>query len=168
MNNLLKKKFIYNIIVLGEITMNNFNIINETNEEIKELTDVKKLLVFALKKLNIENALFNIIIVSEEKIRELNREYRAKDSVTDVISFALEDDNTFVKTDIRVLGDIYICLNRAKSQSIEYGHSFLREISFLSIHGLLHLLGYDHMNKEDEKKMFSLQELILNEYGIKR
>ena len=70
--------------------------------------------------------------------------------------------------DFRVLGDIYICLKRAHDQSIEYGHSFLREICFLSIHGLLHLLGYDHMNKEDEKKMFSLQELILDEYGIKR
>ena len=64
--------------------------------------------------------------------------------------------------------NIYICLKKAKEQSIEYGHSFLRELSFLTVHGLLHLLGYDHMNEEDEKIMFKLQEMILNEYGIKK
>lgn len=148
--------------------MNNFEIINETNEEIKELTEVKKLVEFALKKQNITNSVFNIIIVDEQRIQELNRDYRNKDSVTDVISFALEDDDTFIKTDVRILGDIYICLKRAKDQAEQYEHSFLREISFLTIHGLLHLLGYDHMNKDDERVMFSLQEMILNEYGIKK
>ena len=68
----------------------------------------------------------------------------------------------------RLLGDIYICLERAKEQAINYGHSFKRELFFLTIHGLLHLLGYDHMNEEDEKEMFSLQEEILDGYGIKR
>lgn len=148
--------------------MNEFEIINETEEEIEELSKLKDVVGFALKHENIENSIFNIIIVDEETIRELNKNYRGKDSVTDVISFALEDDDTFVKTDFRVLGDIYICLPRAKSQALEYGHSFFREISFLAVHGLLHLLGYDHMNKEDEKVMFTLQELILSEYGIKR
>ncbi len=148
--------------------MNEFEIINETEEEIEELSKLKDVVDFALKHENIENSIFNIIIVDEETIRELNKNYRGKDSVTDVISFALEDDDTFVKTDFRVLGDIYICLPRAKSQALEYGHSFFREISFLAVHGLLHLLGYDHMNKEDEKVMFTLQELILSEYGIKR
>lgn len=148
--------------------MNNFEIINETNENIKELEEVKKLVEFALKYQNLNNVLFNIIIVDEEKIQYLNKNYRNKDSVTDVISFALEDDDTFIQTDVRILGDIYICLKRAKDQALEYGHSFLREISFLTIHGLLHLLGYDHMNEEDEKIMFKLQEMILNEYGIKK
>ena len=148
--------------------MNNFTIYNKTNEKIEELKELEKFLNFALNYQNIKNAIFNIIIVDEEEIRAINRDYRNKDSVTDVISFALEDDDTFVTTDFRVLGDIYICLKRAKEQSIEYGHSFLREISFLSIHGLLHLLGYDHMTKEDEKVMFDLQERILSEYGIKR
>ena len=148
--------------------MNQFTITNQTNEEVKELDEIKKLLNFALDYQKIDNAIFNIIIVDEEKIRELNKLYRNKDNVTDVISFALEDDETFVKTDFRVLGDIYICLKRAKDQALEYGHSFLRELSFLSIHGLLHLLGYDHMNKDDEKVMFDLQERILSEYGIKR
>ena len=148
--------------------MNNFEIINETDENINELKEVESLLNYALKYLEIQNSIFNIIIVDEEKIQLINREYRNKDSVTDVISFALEDDDTFIKTDMRILGDIYICLKRAKDQSIEYGHSFLREISFLTIHGLLHLLGYDHMNSDEEKIMFELQERILSEYGIKK
>ena len=148
--------------------MNKFEIINETNEEIKELLEVEKLLKFALKYQKVDNAIFNVIIVDEETIRNINREYRGKDSITDVISFALEDDESFIQTDFRILGDIYICLNRAKTQAIEYGHSFSREISFLTIHGLLHLLGYDHMNEKDEKIMFNLQEMILNEYGIEK
>ena len=148
--------------------MNKFEIINETSDEITELTEVEKVVEFALKYQSIDNAIFNIIIVDDETIHKLNKEYRGKDSVTDVISFALEDDDTFVKTEYRILGDIYICLNKAKSQALEYGHSFLREISFLTIHGLLHLLGYDHMVKEEEEVMFKLQEMILNEYGIKK
>ena len=148
--------------------MNSFEIINETNEEILELKEVENVLNYALKYQNINNAIFNIIIVDEDKIKLLNKEYRNKDSITDVISFALEDDNTFIKTDFRVLGDIYICIKRAKEQSIEYEHSLLRELSFLSVHGLLHLLGYDHMEKNDEEVMFKLQEDILNGYGIKR
>ena len=148
--------------------MNKFEIINETNEKITELNEVEKVVEFALKYQSIDNAIFNIIIVDEKTIQKINREYRGKDSVTDVISFALEDDETFIKTDYRILGDIYICLNKAKAQAEEYRHSFLREICFLTIHGLLHLLGYDHMEKEEEKIMFKLQEMILNEYGIKK
>ena len=148
--------------------MNKYEIINETDENIIELKEIPKLLEFALKKQNINNAIFNIIIVDESTIHEINRTYRSKDSVTDVISFALEDDKTFIKTDYRILGDIYICLEKSKSQAKEYGHSLLRELSFLTIHGLLHLLGYDHMEKEEERVMFDLQEMILNEYGIKK
>lgn len=148
--------------------MNNFEIINETDEQISELEIVKDVINYALKQQKVVNSMFNIIIVDDEKIHYLNKEYRNIDKVTDVISFALEDDNTFIKTEFRILGDIYICLNKAKSQALEYGHSFLREICFLSVHGLLHLLGYDHMTKEDEEIMFSIQELILDGYGIKK
>ena len=148
--------------------MNSFEIINETKEQIEELKEVQKLIEFSLKFQEINNSGFNIIIVDEQKIQELNRDYRGKDSVTDVISFALEDDNTFIESDFRILGDIYICLKKAQDQAIEYGHSFLREISFLSVHGLLHLLGYDHMEESEEKIMFELQERILDEYGIKK
>lgn len=165
---IVKKKYlVYNYDGCDNY-MNKYEIVNETSEEIEELVEINKLLDFALKYNNIENAIFNVIIVDEETIHTINKNYRNKDCVTDVISFALEDDDTFVKTDVRILGDIYICLEKARSQAIEYGHSFLREISFLTIHGLLHLLGYDHMDVEDEKIMFNLQELILNEYGIKK
>ena len=75
---------------------------------------------------------------------------------------------TFKNPTFRILGDIYICNKRALEQAKNYGHSYLRELSFLTIHGLLHLLGYDHMKPEDEKIMFSLQEEILDSYGIKR
>ena len=116
----------------------------------------------------VNNAIFSIIFVDEEKIRTLNRDYRGIDRVTDVISFALEDDKLYNNIDLRVLGDIYICIPRMMEQAKQYGHSEKRELSFLVVHGLLHLLGYDHIEKEDEKKMFSLQELILDEENIKR
>jgi len=148
--------------------MNQVEIINQTNEEINELETIKKLVDFTLKYQNIENAIFNIIIVDNKTIHELNKEYRGIDRPTDVISFALEDDSSFVKLEYRVLGDIYISIEKVREQAKEYGHSFLRELSFLTVHGILHLLGFDHMNKEDEKVMFKLQELILSEYGVKR
>ena len=98
----------------------------------------------------------------------MNKEYRGVDRVTDVISFAFEDNENFVYNDIRMLGDIFICIPVMKRQAYEYGHSEKRELSFLVVHGLLHLLGYDHMTEEDEKKMFALQELILDGTDIKR
>ena len=92
----------------------------------------------------LDNVMFNVIIVDNPKIHEINKEYRGIDRETDVISFALEDDKTFNRTDFRILGDIYISLDKVISQSEEYGHSFKRELFFLALHGLLHLLGYDH------------------------
>ena len=148
--------------------MNTYDIFNETDENLDEYMDkLYDLLAFALKREKLENVEFNIIFVDSEKIHEINREYRNIDRVTDVISFALED-NMELELDHRVLGDIYICVNRAHEQAVEYGHSFLREISFLMIHGLLHLLGYDHMEPDEEKIMFGKQEDILNEFGIRR
>ncbi len=148
--------------------LNSYEIINNTKEDIEELKVLEGLLEFALSYLKLENVLFNIIIVDNEEIHKLNKEYRGIDRETDVISFALEDDDTFVKMDMRILGDIYISIDRAREQAQEYGHSLKREICFLAIHGLLHLLGYDHMKKEDEEEMFALQERILKEYGIER
>ena len=104
-----------------------------------------------------------------EKIQYLNKTYRNIDRETDVITFALEDDETVVNgSDERILGDIYISLDKAKSQAEEYGHSLLRELSFLAVHGFYHLLGYDHMTEEDEKVMFGKQKEVLEEYGITR
>lgn len=117
---------------------------------------------------NVENALAEISLVSEEEIQRINREYRDKDQVTDVISFAFEDNQDFKTDNFRFLGEIYICIPRMKEQAVLYEHGEKRELAFLVVHGLLHLLGYDHQTKEDEEKMFSLQEEILNEAGITR
>lgn len=143
-----------------------FEIINETSEKIELLEDIKRLLEFIIKKEGLDNCIFNIIIVDNDYIHKLNKEYRNIDRPTDVISFALEDNKDFINYDFRVLGDIYISKDKAKEQADTYGHSYLREMSFLTVHGLLHLLGYDHMNKNDEEIMFRKQEEILNEFGI--
>ena len=141
---------------------------NETKENLdEEFKIVHEVLVHGLKKLKIDEAIFNVIIVDNDYIHKLNKEYRNIDRETDVITFALEDDKTF-NPDIRILGDVYISIDRVHSQSEEYGHSFIRELCFLAVHGMLHLLGYDHMTKEDEVVMFKLQEEILDEMGIKR
>ena len=144
-------------------------IFNETNEDLeKELTELKELLMNVSKDEGLDNILFNVIIIDNYRIRELNNTYRGIDRETDVISFALEDDKTFNLEEIRVLGDIYISIEKARSQAEEYGHSFKRELSFLAIHGFLHLLGYDHMEKEEEEIMFKKQEEVLSRYEIVR
>ncbi len=148
--------------------MNTYEIFNETDKKLdKEIDKLYELLKFTLKKEKLENVEFNIIFVDSETIHDMNRTYRNVDRVTDVISFALEDNKT-IELDHRLLGDIYICIEKAEEQAKEYGHSFLRELSFLTIHGLLHLLGYDHMEKDEEEIMFKKQEDILNEFGIRR
>ena len=124
---------------------------------------MKKNLKKFLKMEKVKNARFNVILTDNKEIKEINAKYRNINKETDVISFALEDEkeeNTFLNK--RILGDIYISVDKAKSQSKEYRHSLIRELSFLSVHGLLHLLGYDHIEKEDEKIMFEKQELILD------
>lgn len=152
----------------GDGKMNTYEIFNETNYDLKEETDkLYELLAFALKREKLDNVEFNVIFVDSNTIHDINKTYRNVDRVTDVISFALEDNKT-IELDHRLLGDIYICVERAEEQAKEYGHSFLRELAFLTIHGLLHLLGYDHMEKEEEKIMFQKQEDILNEFGIRR
>ena len=148
--------------------MNELEVFNQTNEELKEIDELSKLFPFLANYFNLENVISNVIITDNETIHRLNKEYRNIDRETDVISFALEDDKTIIDSPIRVLGDIYISLDKAKQQAKEYNHSLKRELCFLMTHGFLHLLGYDHMKKEDEEIMFPLQEKILNEYGVSR
>ena len=145
-------------------------VFNQTSEDLdEELSFLKTMLLDFCKREKLDNVIFNIIIVDEEKIHSINKEYRGIDRATDVISFALEDDKVVTSPDdIRILGDIYICIEKVYSQAKEYGHSIRRELDFLAVHGLLHLLGYDHMNKDDEEKMFKKQEEVLNYYGITR
>lgn len=142
-----------------------FEIINETSLELKEISIVQQLLEFVVKKEKLENCIFNVILVDNEYIHKLNKEYRHIDRPTDVISFALEDYQD-IAYEFRLLGDIYISLDKVSEQSKEYDHSYLREFAFLTVHGLLHLLGYDHMEKEEEIIMFQRQEELLNEFGI--
>ncbi len=147
-----------------------FEIINEYNKEIEEIPFLKDYLNFIIKKEKLQNANFNIIFVTNDKIHEINKQYRHVDRITDVISFALEDgDNSDIANlEFRILGDIYIAIDVAYEQAQEYGHSRQREVCFLATHGLLHLLGYDHMTAKDEKIMFAKQEELLNAYEIKR
>jgi probable rRNA maturation factor len=148
--------------------MNEISFFNETDEEIKELEILKNLIDYATTHEKINNAVFSITLINDEKMHEMNKQYRNIDRTTDVLSFAFEDNEDVSNVPIRMLGDIYISIDKAHEQSISYGHSYLRELSFLMIHGFLHLLGYDHMQVEDEKEMFAKQEEILNEFGITR
>ncbi|HYK71859.1 MAG TPA: rRNA maturation RNase YbeY [Pseudoneobacillus sp.] len=142
-----------------------------SNEEVEE---IGKILNFAAKKQNVEpESEISLTFVTNERIHEINLEYRQKDKETDVLSFAMEElgegEIEVVGTDQpRILGDIIISIPKAKEQAEEYGHSFLRELGFLAVHGFLHLLGFDHETEEEEKVMFSLQRDLLDEYGLKR
>lgn len=124
----------------------------------------------ALKTLGIEDDVeVSCVLVDDERIHEINREYRHIDRSTDVISFAMEDNDQFyVEGMPRTLGDIFISVDHAKKQAEEYGHSLKREMCFLFTHGILHLLGYDHMTDEQEKEMFGLQDQILGALSIER
>ena len=145
-----------------------FEIFNETDKEIKEIDKLEKYMNFVVDKLDLKKAIFNIIFVNSEEIHKIKKEYRNVDRITDVISFALEDNKDISYKDFRLLGDIYIAIEVAYSQALEYNHSTEREVCFLSTHGLLHLLGYDHMKEEDEKIMFEKQKELLDAYEIKR
>lgn len=121
---------------------------------------------YTIKKMNIKNSVFCIIFIDDEEMHRMNKEYRNIDRTTDVLSFAL-NDNSHIKTEINSLGDIFISIPKMKSQALEYNHSEKRELSFLTVHGILHLLGYDHtLGKKEEEEMFDLQKEILNELGI--
>ena len=110
-----------------------------------------------------ENSNISVIFCNSEDIQVINRDYRNIDKVTDVISFAAIDGDTDFEylADEVELGDIFINIDRIYSQAEDYSHSVRREVCFLFTHGLLHCLGYDHMNEEDEKVMFELQDRIL-------
>lgn len=115
-----------------------------------------------LKVLKSEEKDASLIIVGRKKIHNINRQYRNIDRETDVISFAeIDYDGEF--GDDSYLGDIFINVDRVKSQAKKYGHSEKREFCFLFVHGLLHLNGYDHMTEEEEKEMFDLQDRIVGD-----
>lgn len=146
---------------------------NKVDEEIRRL--ISNLLEHAASEEGLSGETeVSVTFMSDEEIRIINAEYRDIDESTDVISFALEeqteDEVVIITTDEMptVLGDILISVDTAKRQANEYEHSFKREMGFLALHGFLHLLGYDHLNEEDEAKMFGRQKEILESFGLKR
>jgi len=131
------------------------NIFNQYDESNQYKKTILKSLKTAYKFLEIkEKMIINVVLVTDQEIKEMNKTYRDIDKETDVLSF--ENDGF---TD--EIGDIFISIDKCKEQALSYEHSFDRELAFLSVHGFLHCLGYDHLNKEDELEMFSLQDKIL-------
>ncbi|MEN3245923.1 rRNA maturation RNase YbeY [Fructilactobacillus sanfranciscensis] len=156
-------------------------IYDETNGQVSE--DQKKLikdvLDFAAKKIGLKaNTEMSVTMVKNDRIQEINRDYRKVDRATDVISFAIEDENddefpVMMSDEMKAeipenIGDIFVSIDKVNEQADFLGHSVDRELGFLIVHGFLHLNGYDHMKPEDEKVMFDLQRKILNEYGLKK
>ncbi|WP_425381945.1 rRNA maturation RNase YbeY [Spiroplasma endosymbiont of Melieria omissa] len=151
--------------------INIVNIYNDHNYDIKNfnILSEKILNAVAIKLKQKITWCIAVIFNDEQTGIELNKMYRHKDYVPDVLSFGNNhDDFPNINIDIRDLGDVYICYSKAVAQAQEYGHSLIRELSFLFIHGLLHTLGYDHQNSVEEKVMFDLQDEILNILGITR
>jgi probable rRNA maturation factor len=105
----------------------------------------------------------DVSFVDPDEIRSLNREYRDVDEITDVLSFPMDD---FDERGVALLGDVVICLERAREQSVEYGHSLEREMCYLAVHSVLHLMGFDHETDEETKEMRSLEKIVMDELGV--
>lgn len=143
-----------------------YNIINKYEFDFKEQALFNKIIKRTQEVENIEkNYVLSVIFVNDNEIHEINKQYRNIDRPTDVISFASLDseDKYDIDQEEIELGDIFINIDACKKQADDYGHSFSRELCFLFTHGICHLLGYDHMNPNDEKKMIAKQKEILNE-----
>lgn len=149
----------------------------KVTNEIKAL--IKKCALAALKYMEFRTDVeISVVLTDNDEIRTLNNMHRSIDRATDVLSFPMfeydengeiiEDYAEFNEVGDILLGDIVISLERADEQAKEYGHSFEREVGFLTVHSMLHLLGYDHMTPEDEEEMFGYQTEILNEIGLVR
>ena len=121
-----------------------------------------------------KNVEMNIILTTPDKIRIINKEYRNIDKATDVLSFPMFEKNEIVEIQKNgskvkeVLGDIVISIEQVAKQAEEYGHSFQRELSYMVVHGFYHCMGYDHIEKEEQKKMREKEENVLNKVGLKR
>ena len=118
----------------------------------------------------VENSELSLTLTDDKNIHALNKKFRGIDRATDVLSFAFResDEPEVIGAEFEILGDVIISLERAKVQAEEFGHSFLREIIFLEVHGLLHLLGYDHMQDDERQEMETEQRFIMEKLGIGR
>lgn len=156
-------------------------IIDNIQDKIEIDDDMENLLrevvscVFKQENFQIDSEI-NFLLVDNDKIRELNREYRGKDKPTDVLSFPIvgTEDGRFkpepadydIEQGVLMLGDVVISLEMARKQAEEFGHSFKREVAFLAAHGVLHLLGYNHEKEEEETALIEKQEAILEKLGL--
>ena len=118
----------------------------------------------------VENSELSVTLTDDEHIHALNKKFRGIDRATDVLSFAFResDEPEILDAQVDVLGDVIISLERAKVQAEEFGHSFLREVIFLEVHGLLHLLGYDHIDDDERREMEGEQKFVMSTLGINR
>lgn len=163
-------------------TDNRQNVIEVTEEFISELEEI---CIYALEKEEVrQKCQISLLFVNNDEIRKINKETRNIDKATDVLSFPMLDypkgkvfkdvykdkrfDVMYMDQDELVLGDMVLSLERAMEQSIEYNHSFKREVCYLIVHSILHLLGYDHMEDDEKKIMRAREEEILNGLDIKR
>ena len=123
------------------------------------------------KLYGVENGEVSVTLTNNEYIHTLNKEYRGIDRPTDVLSFALNESEEPEMVDgpaVNVLGDLIISVERAEEQAADYGHSLRREVAFLTVHGMLHLLGYDHMEDEEREEMEAEQRFVMEKLGIPR
>ena len=150
------------------------NIESEVEIDESMLADIQRALELAGEVYGVENSEVSVTLTNDQRIHELNLQYRGIDRPTDVLSFAFRDsDEPEIFSDAdseqpEILGDIIISIDRAKSQAEEFGHSIRREIVFLTVHGILHLLGYDHMEETDRLEMESEQKFMMERLGISR
>lgn len=146
---------------------------NETNEDINIKNDLEKVIreVLTVEKVDQEKCEISLSFVDEEKIRQLNKDFRSIDRVTDVLSFPIEDffnedrENILEKPYL-MLGDVVICLDVARKQADDLGHSFEREVMYLTCHSILHLLGYDHIEDDDKKIMRKREKEVMKNLGV--
>ncbi|ADQ15096.1 rRNA maturation RNase YbeY [Halanaerobium hydrogeniformans] len=129
----------------------------EIDQKMKDL--LAKVIITAAEVEGYSGGEVSVAFVSNEEIKKLNKKYRNIDAATDVLSFPIDDE---------VLGDIIISSERAVSQAEEYGHSLKRELAYLTVHGILHLFGYDHHGQEEKNKMRQKEERILTELDLSR
>ena len=142
----------------------------EENTKYEEIIDIVYEACFKEENLYDRSIYISVIISNEKYIKEINSKYRNIDSVTDVLSFPMfeQDEIEEAKKNEEALGDIIVCIPRVESQAKEYGHSFEREFAYMLVHGFYHLMGYDHMNEEEKKEMRAKEENILKKVGFER
>ena len=142
---------------------------NRSGKDVSEET-YNKIQLAINKTLEYENftkpSQVSVSLVNSEEIKTLNNYYRNIDKTTDVLSFPMDDDE--FEDEVIILGDVVLCLDKAKEQSIEFGHSLDREICYLTVHSTLHLLGFDHMEEEEKKEMREHEEKVMDILDLPR